>query len=296
MRTPESDRAAALFCGAPGDVGAPAADFGILGLARRAVAEKSTPRPLDLLDESHGLMVFALRSSAVAEVAPIGRGIHRPYRVTFHSGLTRGPVTTRVAALKTVFCQFENKRYCESVDLAVTGPEREILSYALDRAIGFGLVPPTVGREVDGIGFGSVQAWVEQPTAWQWIARGYDYRKDLGNPWLHRLAAFDFIRGEIDRHSNNWIMDEDRRVYAIDNGYALVKGDDRKWFRTSAGKALRKCPVHPEVRGEVRRIDEEAVLDLLRQGRFAHGEPEGVVKRIRELKELRAWTKLGDLW
>lgn len=260
------------------------------------MAAKAADPSLDLLDEAHGLMVLALRGGVVAEVAPIGKGIHRPYRVTFHSGLDYGPVTTRSAALKTVFCQFENKRYCESVDLAITGPEREILSYALDRAIGFGLVPPTVGREVDGIGFGSVQAWVDRPTAWQWIARGYDYRKDSGNPWLHRLAAFDFIRGEIDRHSNNWIMDEGHRVYAIDNGYSFVKGDNRTWFRTSAGKALRGAPVHPEVRGEIGRIDEATVLGLLGAGRFAHGEAEGVVKRVRELKELRTWTKLGDLW
>ena len=241
-------------------------------------------------------MCREMRESREAFVEPIGKGIHRPYRVEFHDGLDSGPVTTKKGALKTVYSQFENKRYCASMDLDVTGPEREILSFALDRAFGFDLVPPTISREVSGVGAGSVQAWVGCPTAWEWIDKGYDYRKDWTNPWLHRLAAFDFIRGEIDRHSNNWIMDEKRRVYAIDNGYSFVKGDDRTWLKSIAGKRLIGKPIHPVVLAEIAAIDEDATFDLVNRVRFKHGEADGVVKRIKELKGLLEWRKLGEKW
>lgn len=252
--------------------------------------------PKDADPTTMDLMCRALRDSREVLVEPIGKGIHRPYRVEFLEGLDSGPVTTKRGALKTVYSQFENKRYCASVDLDVTGPEREILSYALDKAFGFDLVPPTIGREISSVGPGSVQAWVGCPTAWEWIDKGYDYRKDRMNPWLHRLAAFDFIRGEIDRHSNNWIMDENARVYAIDNGYSFVKGDDRTWLLSSAGKRLIGTPVHPGVAAEIAAIDENVAFDLVSRIRFKQGEADGVVNRIRELKGLTEWRKLGNRW
>jgi hypothetical protein len=242
------------------------------------------------------VMRMMLRTAEESEFASIGRGLHRPYKVVFLDGVESGGMTTRQAVMKTVYCQFENKRYCESVDINITGPEREILSYELDRELKFDLVPPTVGRHVSQLGYGSVQAWVSRPTAWEWQSKGYDYRQDQKNPWLHRLAAFDFIRGEIDRHANNWIMDRHRRVYAIDNGYAFVKGDQRKWFRTSAGKHLVGTKIHPDVQAEIQSIDEDAVYRILQGRGFKSGEEGGVLKRVRQLKGLDVWQRLGDLW
>jgi hypothetical protein len=242
------------------------------------------------------VMKWALENGTEIEVAPIGRGIHRPYMVKFKAGMESGFISTKQAALKTMYCQLESKRYCKSVDLKITGPERECLSYDLDQALGFDLVPPTVFREVAQIGSGSVQAWVAQPTAFEWIERGYDYRKDVRNPWLHRLASFDFISGQIDRHSNNWVMDDARRVYAIDNGYSFVKEDDRSFLKSSAGKHLVGQPLHPLVRGEIMSIDEDAVLRVLEDRGFENGEVEGVIERIQELKGAEVWTRLGELW
>lgn len=296
MRTP--DPARRLFAGSlrSEKVAGSPLGIGLLRSLQKTVSPWLAILPKEAGEEVRDAMCIALREEDEVEVAPIGVGIHRPYRVVFQTGIDSGPVTTRQAALKTVYCQFENKRYCESVDLNITGPEREILSFELDKVFGFDLVPPVAGREVAGVGFGSVQAWVNQPTAWEWIARGYDYRTDKTNPWLHRLAAFDFIRMEIDRHANNWIMDEQRRVYAIDNGYSIVKGDMRKWGRSSAGKHLVGTEIHPDVKQEILSIDEGAVLDVLAGHNFVHGEEAGIIKRIRELKGLDRWKKLGDLW
>jgi len=272
--------------------------IGLLANMRSTAGGPSWPtaEPKDADAGTCDMMCRSLLGGEETLVEPIGVGIHRPYRVEFMTGMDSGPVTTRRAALKTIHCQYENKRYCESVDLDVTGPERELVSFELDRLFGFDLVPPTVGREISKVGYGSVQAWVDRPTAWKWIDKGYDYREDRTNPWLHRLAAFDFIRGEIDRHANNWIMDEQRRVYAIDNGYSIVKGDDRKWLRSSAGKHLVGTPVHPGVAVEIKAIDEDAAFDIVDRRRFKSGEADGVVKRIRELKGLTEWRKLGEKW
>lgn len=242
------------------------------------------------------MMLMALRTGDESEIVGIGKGLHRPYRVIFKTGIDAPPMTTRQAVAKTVHSVRESKRYCKSMDLKITGPEREILSFELDRLFGFDLVPPTIGRHVAKLGFASVQAWVDQPTAWEWTKKSYDYREDKRNPWLHRLAAFDFIRGEIDRHANNFVMDPEHRVYAIDNGYAFVKGDDRRFMKSSAGKHLVGAPIHPSVLIEIRSIDEDAVARVLQGRGFVSGEGEGVLKRIRQLKRLDSWQKLGDLW
>ncbi len=187
MQTPESHLAGRLFHGGEPDWKP------LLGKAGDAL--------------QHDALCLALRSAQEVEVSPFvemhegewkRKGLHFPHRITFMSGVECGPVTTRQAIFKAAQVHRENKRYRESMNPAVTGPEREILSYALDQALGFDLVPPTIGREIDGLGYGSVQAWVEGRTAWKW-RDDYDFKTDTLNPWLHRLAAFDFIRGEIDQ-------------------------------------------------------------------------------------------------
>jgi len=211
MQTAESIRASRLFGGTSAE--GRERSFSSLSsffLAKTRAAGANWPSLIEKEGtvKDRELMFLALSNGEETEIQSIGKGIHRPYRVLFARGIQIGPVSTRQAVMKTMYCQYENKRYCESVDLSITGPERERLSYELDKVIGFNLVPPTVVREIASMGIGSIQAWVDRPTAWEWHAKGYDYRKDLKNPWLHRLAAFDFIRGEIDRHANNWIMDE----------------------------------------------------------------------------------------
>jgi len=299
MQTAESIRASRLFGGTSAE--GRERSFSSLSsffLAKTRAAGANWPSLIEKEGtvKDRELMFLALSNGEETEIQSIGKGIHRPYRVLFARGIQIGPVSTRQAVMKTMYCQYENKRYCESVDLSITGPERERLSYELDKVIGFNLVPPTVVREIASMGIGSIQAWVDRPTAWEWHAKGYDYRKDLKNPWLHRLAAFDFIRGEIDRHANNWIMDENRRIYAIDNGYSFVISDFRKWFRSSAGKVLKGIPVHPIVRDQINSIDEEAVSDLMAKVRFQNGERGGLLHRVRELKKVEVWEKLGALW
>ena len=251
-------------------------------------------KPMTQLD--HARMSLVLKHAEELYSEPIGKGIHRPYRVRLKTGEKVEYTNCAVAVMKTVHCQYETKKYCQSMDPRVTGPEREILAYELDRAMGFDLVPPTVGRHVYEIGYGSLQAWVEQPLAVDWRKKGYHYKEHPENPWLHRLAAYDFICGQIDRHAANWILDKYGRAYAIDNGYAFVKADDRRFLKCNVGKYLVGHKVHPLVQDEVCSINDTAVATVLRNRGFQCGEEEGVMKRLAEMRKLQTWQIMGGCW
>lgn len=251
------------------------------------------------LDYGNSVIELALQNSPVVRCSPIGRGVHRPFKVVLNTNARCGHIYGSNAVFKTIHSQYETKPYCKAVDLIVTGPERELLAYALDKVLRMYLVPPTVGRNIDGLGTGSLQAWVRRPLGIAWARDGgYKYRKRLNNPWLHRLAAFDFITGQLDRHAANWIMDEGGRIYAIDNGYAFPRGDDRRFLKCNIGKALaeKEVAVHPDVREELRAVDEARLRDVLDDRGFRFDEDEGVLARFKEMRSLKRWTPLGGKW
>ena len=271
---------------------------GFLGVLRKAASIGFVPTESKGMTRlEHSKMTFALKHAEALFVEPIGRGVHRPYKIRLKTTAKQGLIDCSEVVLKTVHCQYETKRYCQSVDLRITGPERELLAYDLDLAMGFDLVPPTVGRFVEQLGFGSVQAWVRTPLAVDMVKSGeYDYKKHPENPWLHRIAAFDFITGELDRHAANFLIDRERRVYAIDNGYKFPRLGDRRYMKCNVGKRLIGVPVHPEVVDIVRRIDDEEVWKVLRNRGFTCGEEEGVMKRLEEMRRLTVWGVMGGLW
>jgi len=251
----------------------------------------------DISSLDHARMTLVLKHSDSLYIEPIGRGIHRPYRVRLKNAERKGVIDCTQVVFKTVHCQYETKRYCDSVDLTITGPERELLAYDLDRAMNFNLVPPTVGRYIDQLGYGSVMSWVRAPLAVDCVkSKKYIYRNHPENPWLHLCAAFDFITGQLDRHSANWILDKRGRVYAIDNGYSFVKNDDRRFMKCNIGKYLVGHPVHPDVRNLVRQINENSVWKVMENRGFRNKEAEGVMKRLLEMKVLTVWDIMGGYW
>ena len=92
---------------------------------------------------------------------------------------------------------------------------REVAAHELSEQLGFGLVPPTVVRADAPLGTGSLQAFVP--------ARFHEHyftmrdRDELGAA-LRRLCAFDLVANSADRKGGHCLLDEDDRVWAIDNG------------------------------------------------------------------------------
>ncbi|MEZ5182622.1 MAG: SCO1664 family protein [Acidimicrobiales bacterium] len=94
---------------------------------------------------------------------------------------------------------------------------REAAAYALARAIGWDLVPPTVVR--DGpLGVGSVQAFVDADFTQHHFTLVEDERH---HPQLRRLCAFDVVANSTDRKGGHVLVDDDEHLWGIDNGLCL---------------------------------------------------------------------------
>jgi len=122
---------------------------------------------------------------------------------------------------------------------------REVASYLVSEAGGFGVVPPTVLR--DGpFGPGMVQAWVDTETTedlvdvcapkevkhgWKRVLRA---RGDDGAPAvlvhsddrrLRTMAVFDVVANNADRKGGHVLAGDDGRVYGVDHGLTMHTDD-----------------------------------------------------------------------
>jgi uncharacterized repeat protein (TIGR03843 family) len=92
---------------------------------------------------------------------------------------------------------------------------REVAAYELSEAMGVGLVPPTVERTDAPAGPGSLQAFV--PARFEEHYFTLRDRDDLQLP-LRQLCSFDLVANSADRKGGHCLVDDDGRLWAIDNG------------------------------------------------------------------------------
>ncbi len=96
----------------------------------------------------------------------------------------------------------------------------ERAAYLVDRFLGFNLVPPTVIRRIDGRE-GSAQEFISdaRPAAELPFEDFHAlYRGDAQSQKMIEMWLFDTMIGNTDRHGNNFLIDNDKKIYAIDNG------------------------------------------------------------------------------
>ena len=95
---------------------------------------------------------------------------------------------------------------------------REVAAYELSEAMGFSLVPPTVQRADAPAGIGSLQAFVPA----RFSEHYFTIRdlEELALP-LRELCCFDLVANSADRKGGHCLLDEDGRLWAIDNGLAF---------------------------------------------------------------------------
>jgi uncharacterized repeat protein (TIGR03843 family) len=91
--------------------------------------------------------------------------------------------------------------------------QREAAAYLVSAALGWNLIPPTVLRDAEPHGFGSVQLFVDaDPDAHYFSLRGtYDDA-------FMRIAAFDILVNNADRKGGHILQSTDGRIWAIDHG------------------------------------------------------------------------------
>lgn len=97
--------------------------------------------------------------------------------------------------------------------------KREWLAFMVDRALGLGIVPPTVLRREEQ-GIGSLQAWI--PEAKTYNEGGPEAALSEGE--ARKIALFDYLIGSQDRHGGNFMIDKNGEAHAIDNGLSFGRG------------------------------------------------------------------------
>lgn len=92
---------------------------------------------------------------------------------------------------------------------------REVAAFRLSEALGWGVVPETVARTEGPLGAGSLQRFVAADFAQHYFTL-------LERPELHgalrTICTFDLVANNADRKGGHCLIDEDRRVWGIDNG------------------------------------------------------------------------------
>lgn len=91
---------------------------------------------------------------------------------------------------------------------------REIAAYELSEALGWGLVPLTLGRR-GPLGEGSLQLFVDADFEQHYFTLRGDARH---RERLQQLCLFDLIANNADRKSGHCLLGGDGTIYAIDNG------------------------------------------------------------------------------
>lgn len=96
---------------------------------------------------------------------------------------------------------------------------RERAAYLLSEWLGWQVVPPTVVREIEPLGIGSLQYYVDNDGSHYFPL--YETRADL-HPQFLRLAVFDLLVNNTDRKSGHVLLAASAgpgdRVYGIDQG------------------------------------------------------------------------------
>jgi hypothetical protein len=100
----------------------------------------------------------------------------------------------------------------------------EIAAYQMDKLLGLGMVPPTVGRRFRGRK-GSLQLWVQlEINELDRIKKGIEIPEEKKEAWeksIFLARAFDNLIGNIDRTQQNIRYTKDWRLILIDHSRAF---------------------------------------------------------------------------
>lgn len=94
---------------------------------------------------------------------------------------------------------------------------REVAAYEVDRALGWMMVPATVGREQAPFGPGSVQQFVAHDPARHYFTLVEEDAPEI-LAQLRRMVVFDLVINNADRKGGHVLVDDDGRLRLVDHG------------------------------------------------------------------------------
>lgn len=152
------------------------------------------------------------------------------------------------------------------------------------------MVPTTVVREVDGR-IGSFQSFVDNAdTAVHFsLDKMYD-----GNVDLMRAAAFDYLIGNSDRHTKNWMVVNNDKLALIDNGLSFPRLNSNFYNAKLLGQAsMKQLPIPQEVKDSWLSKG-PAIKEYLEKNHFREKEVELTMKRLEALASAKNFKELRE--
>ncbi len=98
---------------------------------------------------------------------------------------------------------------------------RERAAYLLSEWLGWDIVPPTVVREVEPLGVGSLQCYVDNDGSHYFPL--YETRTDL-HPQFLRMAVFDLLVNNTDRKSGHVLLAASETMNHVDHVWGIDQG------------------------------------------------------------------------
>ncbi|HBW73824.1 MAG: hypothetical protein UX10_C0011G0009 [Candidatus Magasanikbacteria bacterium GW2011_GWA2_45_39] len=134
------------------------------------------------------------------------------------------------------------------------------------------VVPPTVIREVDGR-VGSVQAWAKGELA----VSVFDWEHKAQSRDMETIAFLDYILDNADRHTSNFLIDNDGRLSAIDHGAILSLKQENGALRSFPLRVVSGKPISQEMVTQIQTlVDSEARMEAVESAfTFVLGEDAG---------------------
>lgn len=96
--------------------------------------------------------------------------------------------------------------------------KREVAAYELSHALGWEIVPFTVGREDAPHGIGSVQRFIDADFEQHYFTM---LEEEETHDQLQRMAVFDFVCNNTDRKGGHCLIDDEGHIWGIDNGLSF---------------------------------------------------------------------------
>jgi hypothetical protein len=162
-----------------------------------------------------------LETAEVTSVKDVGSGVTHPKRVE---------LTEAGVAFSGAFKPIKAGRYSGYWE----SYQAEIAAYRLDTLLGFGMVPPTVERRIEGRK-GSLQFWVEGCKLYRDMPK-QGPPAELQVQWNEQVATmklFDTLIANRDRNAQNFMVDGDWHIVLIDHSRAFI-GDKKLDLRPTS--------------------------------------------------------------